>query len=60
MFLRDNIQENDVLIVSVGGNDVALAPTPCTICSIVGLVYCTPTSILESGIVCGSIPVRYI
>jgi hypothetical protein len=30
-FLRDNIREDDVLVVSIGGNDVALAPSPCTI-----------------------------
>jgi hypothetical protein len=30
-FLRENIQGNDILIVSIGGNDVAMAPTPCTI-----------------------------
>lgn len=38
IFLRDNIQEDDVLIVSIGGNDVALEPTSCTICSMAGLL----------------------
>merc|ERR1711879_49979 len=30
-FIRDNIRENDVLVVSVGGNDVALRPSMKTI-----------------------------
>ena len=29
-FLRDHISSDDILVVSVGGNDVALAPTACT------------------------------
>eukprot|EP00559_Dactyliosolen_fragilissimus_P000982 CAMPEP_0184858418 /NCGR_PEP_ID=MMETSP0580-20130426/3523_1 /TAXON_ID=1118495 /ORGANISM="Dactyliosolen fragilissimus" /LENGTH=219 /DNA_ID=CAMNT_0027354547 /DNA_START=76 /DNA_END=736 /DNA_ORIENTATION=- len=36
VFLRENIKSNDVLIVSIGGNDVALFPTPCTILSMAG------------------------
>lgn len=36
-FLRDHIQSQDVLVVSVGGNDIALLPCPCTIFSILGL-----------------------
>lgn len=58
VFLRDHLQPNDVLVVSIGGNDVALWPTPCTIASIAGLVHCTPTSCLEQGFVFGSVPVR--
>jgi hypothetical protein len=57
-FLRDNIQPDDILIVSIGGNDVALYPTPCTIASILGLICCIPSSCLEKGCVCGSVPVR--
>lgn len=37
-FLRDNIHPGDTLIVSIGGNDVANAPTPCTIASMLCLV----------------------
>eukprot|EP00525_Craspedostauros_australis_P011903 CAMPEP_0198121914 /NCGR_PEP_ID=MMETSP1442-20131203/33415_1 /TAXON_ID= /ORGANISM="Craspedostauros australis, Strain CCMP3328" /LENGTH=401 /DNA_ID=CAMNT_0043780815 /DNA_START=206 /DNA_END=1411 /DNA_ORIENTATION=- len=48
-FLRDNIQPDDVLIVSIGGNDVALAPLPCTIASILGLICCLPTCCMEHG-----------
>jgi hypothetical protein len=54
-FLRDNIQGNDVLIVSIGGNDVAMAPTPCTIFSIL-CVLNMPLSCIEQGCVSGTIP----
>lgn len=47
-FLRDNIQEDDILVVSIGGNDVALSPTPCTILSILGLLS-LPTSCIENS-----------
>jgi hypothetical protein len=56
-FLRDNISSNDVLIVSIGGNDIALLPTPCTIASVAGLL-CLPMSCLESGRSFGSVPVN--
>ena len=55
-FIRDNISSQDVLIVSIGGNDIALAPTPCTICSVAGLL-CLPTGCLESGRSFGAVPV---
>ncbi|CAJ1954441.1 unnamed protein product [Cylindrotheca closterium] len=51
-FLRDNIQQDDVLIVSVGGNDIALAPTPCTIMSLL----CLPHMCMPYSKVFGSIP----
>lgn len=38
-FIRDHIQREDVLVVSVGGNDVALRPTVSTIVSIAALLY---------------------
>ena len=55
-FLRDNIRSNDILIVSVGGNDVALCPTPCTISSMFG-VLCLPVTCVENGWSCGAAPV---
>ena len=55
-FLRDHISKEDVLIVSIGGNDIALAPTPCTIASIAGLL-CLLNSCLEGGRSFGSCPV---
>lgn len=56
-FLRDNIGPNDILVVSVGGNDIALAPLPMTICSIVGLI-CMPSSCLENTCAGPTVPVR--
>lgn len=55
-FLRDNISSDDILIVSVGGNDVAMAPLPCTIASILSLVLFLPTSCIERGCVRGTVP----
>jgi len=48
VFLRDNIQPEDILIVSVGGNDVAMAPCLCTIVSMAG-VLCLPTRCIEES-----------
>jgi hypothetical protein len=56
VFIRDNIQPQDVLIVSVGGNDVALAPLPCTIAAIGGLACCVPRSCIDGGFSCGVVP----
>mmetsp|Transcript_35688 Transcript_35688/g.52341 ORF Transcript_35688/g.52341 Transcript_35688/m.52341 type:complete len:349 (-) Transcript_35688:144-1190(-) len=55
-FIRDNIGSDDVLIVSIGGNDIALRPAPCTIMSIAGLL-CLPSRILDAGFSYCSIPV---
>jgi len=41
-FIRDNITENDILVVSIGGNDIALAATPCTGIHIACAVWCFP------------------
>ena len=57
-FLRDNIGEEDVLIVSIGGNDIALYPTPATIAAVAGLL-CLPNSCLESGRSFGAVPVSF-
>ena len=46
-FVRDNITENDVLIVSVGGNDVALQPLLCTCLNLSALVCCVPAACVE-------------
>jgi hypothetical protein len=58
VFIRDNIRPEDILIVSVGGNDVALCPLPCTIASIASMICCLPTSCIEKGFSCGSVPVN--
>lgn len=46
-FIRDNIEPNDVLVVSVGGNDVALGPLLFTIVNLAAVVCCTPQWCLE-------------
>ena len=55
-FLRDKLQPDDVLIVSVGGNDVAMAPAPCTICSVLFLMNCVPEVCLDRACSCGTVP----
>jgi hypothetical protein len=56
IFLRENIREEDTLVVSIGGNDVALAPTPCTILSMLGLLS-LPVSCIENATPsCGAVP----
>jgi len=44
VFLRDHLSENDILVVDVGGNDVALQPTKWTAINMAILLYlsCTP------------------
>ncbi|KAJ3380928.1 hypothetical protein HDU92_005683 [Lobulomyces angularis] len=39
LFIQKNLTENDILVVSVGGNDIALKPTFKTIMAISSLVY---------------------
>lgn len=56
-FLRDNIREEDVLVVSIGGNDVALLPSPCTIANVLCLLS-LPLSWIENAVSCGAIPVN--
>lgn len=48
-FIRDNIRANDVLVVSIGGNDIALKPLARTVVNTLSLVYLTPLSALEGG-----------
>jgi hypothetical protein len=48
-FIRDNITPNDILIVSVGGNDVAMKPTFSTMRRMLQLSWLTPFSSLEKG-----------
>jgi hypothetical protein len=48
-FLRDHLGERDVLVVSVGGNDIALSPTLSTILSMGALMYLNPESWVRSG-----------
>ncbi len=59
VFLRDNISSGDVLVVSIGGNDIALCPTPCTIASMAGLL-CLPSACLDHGRSFGAVPVSLV
>ena len=56
IFIRDNLARNDILVVSIGGNDIAMAPTPCTICSMIGLLS-LPIACLEHACSCATCPV---
>uniref|UniRef100_A0A0G4FG23 Uncharacterized protein n=1 Tax=Chromera velia CCMP2878 TaxID=1169474 RepID=A0A0G4FG23_9ALVE len=54
VFISENITQEDFLVVSVGGNDVALAPSVSTICNMLSLVCCTSRSCVEKqGCYCG-------
>jgi hypothetical protein len=48
-FIHDNISSNDVLVVSIGGNDIALGPTPATIWHMLRLAWLTRRSSLVNG-----------
>ena len=50
-FIRDNISSEDTLVISLGGNDIALRPSCCTILSILPLLLFSTTSCIEN---CGS------
>lgn len=47
-FVRDNLESSDVLAISIGGNDIALRPSPTTIACMVALLL-QPESMIESG-----------
>jgi len=51
-FIADNISAEDYLIVSVGGNDIALMPTLCTVTNILLLSWCTPVACLNCACAC--------
>jgi hypothetical protein len=46
-FIRDNLRPQDILIVSVGANDIALRPLPMTIFHMLQLAWLTPRKLLE-------------
>eukprot|EP00940_MAST-03C_sp_MAST-3C-sp2_P000397 g397.t1 len=48
-FVRDHISSKDTLVVSVGGNDIALKMNMCTVCNMLGLICCTPSCLIERG-----------
>lgn len=48
-FIRDNITSDDILIISVGNNDVAMKPLPTTIFHMLKLAWFAKRADLESG-----------
>lgn len=49
IFIRDNIRVNDTLIISIGGNDIALRPSLKTILNMACLLYLNSADIIKSG-----------
>jgi hypothetical protein len=48
-FIRDNLRAQDILVVSVGANDIAMRPTLATMRHMLQLAWLTPRSSLERG-----------
>ena len=46
-FIRESLTEDDILVVDVGGNDVALRPTCGIILNMALLLYLTPTCLIR-------------
>lgn len=46
-FIRDNIRADDVLCLSIGGNDIALKPSKSTMAAIAALNFLTPQIVIE-------------
>jgi hypothetical protein len=49
-FIRDHLRPQDILIVSVGANDIALRPSLGTILNMAQLAWLTPRAFLERGL----------
>jgi hypothetical protein len=47
-FVRNHIQEQDFLVVSVGGNDIALKPSICTIINTLLLLKCSTDNCIKN------------
>jgi len=54
-FIREHVSVEDYLIVSVGGNDIALQPSLCTILNMLALVRCSTQRCLRAC-ACGCLP----
>ena len=48
-FIKEHITPHDVLVVSVGGNDIALAPNCCTIVNMLLLLKCATKGMIANG-----------
>lgn len=46
--INDSVTSDDIVVVSVGGNDIVLKPNPCTILSTLSLICCTTTDCLRN------------
>ena len=51
-FIREHITPDDTLVVSVGGNDLALEPLLATVLNIIPLLCFTPTACVRHGRAC--------
>lgn len=52
IFIQDHISSRDILVVSVGGNDIALRPTPMTVFCMLLLLW-TPMWLISVGVAPG-------
>jgi hypothetical protein len=46
-FVRDHVKPDDIVIISLGGNDIALRPTCCTALNMMSLLCCSTTSCIQ-------------
>jgi len=60
LFIRDHITEEDILVIDVGGNDIALRPTKAVMFNIAWLLYLTPTCFIKCGLAPGLIYFVYM
>ena len=51
LFVHEHIEAEDTLVVSVGGNDIALRPTAMTIFHMANLIYGSNEWMIEHGMV---------
>jgi hypothetical protein len=49
VFLKEHLQPGDAVIISLGGNDIALSPKPATICSMGWLTKCSSPKNITKG-----------
>jgi hypothetical protein len=49
-FIRDNLRQQDILIVSVGSNDIALRPSLGTVFNMAQLAWLTPRAFIDRGL----------
>ena len=49
LVVRDRLRADDVLVVSVGGNDVALRPTACTVACLLALTRLASDAAIDAG-----------